>query len=58
MGIEIVQHHVQIAVGMVRHDLVHEVQELTAPTAGIVAGFTWPEATPKAANKVVVIWRV
>ena len=39
MGIEVVQHHMQVAVRMVRHDLVHEVQELASPTAGIVAGF-------------------
>jgi hypothetical protein len=36
---QVVQHHVQLAARMVRHDLVHEVEEFPSPSPIIVAGF-------------------
>ena len=35
--VQVVHDHVQLAVGIMRHELVHEVQELTASASGVVA---------------------
>ena len=38
MGIEIVQNHMDLAAGMIGNHAVHEIQELDAPAALIMAG--------------------
>jgi len=38
VGIEIVQNHMDLATGMVGHQAVHEIQELDAPAALVMAG--------------------
>jgi hypothetical protein len=39
VSVEIVQDHVNLAARMLGDDAVHEVQELDAPAAAVVAGF-------------------
>ena len=58
VGGQIVEDDVKLAVGICRHDAVHEVEKLDAPAPPIVAAATLPVATSRAANNVVVPCRL
>ena len=38
VGLEVIEHDVDVAIGVIGHDLVHEVEELDPPPLTVVAG--------------------
>src|ERR1700759_3343002 len=50
VGIEIVQNHMDLAAGMFGNHAVHEIQELDAPAALIMAGKPAPSVSPTPAR--------
>jgi hypothetical protein len=58
VGGEIVEHGMDFALRIGGDDPVHEVEKFDAPASLVVAATTSPLATLRAANSVVVPWRL
>src|SRR6201993_775791 len=58
MGVQIVENDMNLAVGIGGDDAVHEIQELDAATAPVMAGFDQTGGHFESRNRVVVPWRL
>ena len=58
MSAQVVEDHMQLRFGMLGYYPIHEVQELAVATTTVVAHRYRPVWTSKAANRVVVPWRL
>ena len=58
VGVQVVEDDMDGRIRVCGDDVVHEVEELDAPPALLVAAVTLPVATSKAANSVVVPFRL
>jgi hypothetical protein len=51
---QVVQHGMNLATGVVGYDFIHEIQEFPPATSGVVRGLDHSRGDLQAANRVVV----